>query len=84
MGNVQVCKCNCNKKIEDQEIHIDIDEPLLSKIATNEIVCRNNNAVRLNDSDFNGDISPPISSRHSYTIKDNSADMHVEINDDNK
>ena len=85
MGAVQACKCNCNKKAHNEEVQVDVDEPLLNNNLNNtDIIYKQKNAVKLNDSEFNGDLTPPESSRRDKESIDNSADIVVEIKDDNK
>jgi hypothetical protein len=85
MGAVQVCKCNCNKKAQNEEVHIDVDEPLIhNNINNTDTVSKHKNAVKLYDSEFNGDLTPPESSRRSHEYKNNSVDILMEIKDDNK
>jgi hypothetical protein len=83
MGAVQACKCNCNKKAHNEEVQlVDVDEPLINNNLNNtDVVCRQKNAVKLNDSEFNGDQTPPESSWRDKEVLENNVDIVVEIKD---
>jgi hypothetical protein len=82
MGAVQACKCNCNKKTVNDDVQVDVEEPLIGSSVRNNVVYKSKIFAKLHDSSFHGDMTPPESSRRNDTNKDNSADMLVEIKED--
>ena len=87
MGNLAMC--NCKKKEDAEELKIEKEDNINSKNRANNEILSNENGLSLRNESYNNiniDITPEESKRNfqKSLTKNNSHDLLVEINEDDK